>query len=242
MANENMLEWGHSIIVIDETVKVTKKFLENDSAFLVGKNAHNKNSRGNQYTKFIEASGEDIADFLGWGKAKIFDSLKRIKAIEKGDVDKQAIELLPSPSHAKEFTRAVSKTDFTPQEQRKIANEISNKGMGKRDVKGIIEVANFKKKYPRGEKKKVDSRVLYFAHKLGFIADDISSLSQNIKKLKLMHNEIKNIQGKKGVWNVQQFFLCIGVLQRHINEFLEVMEEDEELTEENINTLKQLKQ
>jgi hypothetical protein len=37
MANENMQEWGHSIIVIDETVKVTKKFLENDKRFLVGK-------------------------------------------------------------------------------------------------------------------------------------------------------------------------------------------------------------
>jgi len=26
MANENMLEWGHSIIVIDETVKVAKEY------------------------------------------------------------------------------------------------------------------------------------------------------------------------------------------------------------------------
>ena len=242
MANENMLEWGHSIIVIDETVKVTKKFLENDSAFLVGKNAHNKNSRGNQYTKFIEASGEDIADFLGWGKAKIFDSLKRIKAIEKGDVDKQAIELLPSPSHAKEFTRAISKTDFTPQEQRKIAHRIIIGEYGKRDVKGIVDVAAFEKKYGTGKQTKTNQIVIDFAHKLLFIAGDMSTLSQNIKKLKLMHNEIKNIQGKKGVWNVQQFFLCIGVLQRHINEFLEVMSKDNELTEENINTLKQLKQ
>jgi len=188
------------------------------------------------------ASGEDIADFLGWGSAKIFDSLKRIKAIEKGDIDKQAIELLPSPSHAKEFTRAVSKTDFTPQEQRKIANEISNKGMGKRDVKGIIEVANFKKKYPRGEKKKVDSRVLEFEQKLLFISSDMTHLSDDFLKLKIMHNEIKSIQGKKGIWKVQMLFASIGKLQRRINEFLEVMAEDTELTEENINTLKQLKQ
>ncbi|RMZ49611.1 hypothetical protein EB822_11240 [Flavobacteriaceae bacterium PRS1] len=64
MANENMQEWGHSIIVIDETVKVAKKFLENDSTFLVGKKLKTSNN-----SKL--ASGEDIADFLGWGKAKI---------------------------------------------------------------------------------------------------------------------------------------------------------------------------
>jgi len=87
------------------------------------------------------ASGEDIADFLGWGSAKIFDSLKRIKAIEEGSVDKQAVEYLETPSHAKNFIQAIRKENFTPQEQRKIAKEITSKGMGKRDVKGIIDVA-----------------------------------------------------------------------------------------------------
>ena len=40
-----MQEWGHSIIVIDETVKVTKKFLENDKRFLVGKSRSKHNPR-----------------------------------------------------------------------------------------------------------------------------------------------------------------------------------------------------
>ena len=74
MANENMQEWGHSIIVIDETVKVTKKFLENDKPFLVGKNG----SKYNPYYKG-QASGEDIANFLGWGSAKNAESFINIE-------------------------------------------------------------------------------------------------------------------------------------------------------------------
>jgi hypothetical protein len=34
MANENMQEWGHSMAVIDETVKVTKEYLELDTNFV----------------------------------------------------------------------------------------------------------------------------------------------------------------------------------------------------------------
>jgi hypothetical protein len=59
MANENMQEWGHSIIVIDETVKVTKKFLENEEAFLPTKKASKwKNTKAENG----QASGEDIED------------------------------------------------------------------------------------------------------------------------------------------------------------------------------------
>jgi len=56
MANENMQEWGHSIIVIDETVKVAKKFLENDKMFLAGKKMSVKN-KGYQNG---QASGKDL--------------------------------------------------------------------------------------------------------------------------------------------------------------------------------------
>ena len=75
MANENMQEWGHSIIVIDETVKVAKKFLENDKMFLAGKKMSVKNKG---YQNGL-ASGEDIADFLGWGSAKNAESFINIE-------------------------------------------------------------------------------------------------------------------------------------------------------------------
>ena len=76
MANENMQEWGHSIIVIDETVKVAKEFLENDEAFLPTKKAtRHKNTKAERG----DVSGEDIADFLGWGSAKNAESFINIE-------------------------------------------------------------------------------------------------------------------------------------------------------------------
>jgi hypothetical protein len=76
MANENMSEWGHSIIVTDETVKVAKEFLENDEAFLPTKKASKwKNTKAENG----QASGEDIADFLGWGSAKNAESFINIE-------------------------------------------------------------------------------------------------------------------------------------------------------------------
>jgi len=74
MANENMSEWGHSIIVIDETVKVTKKFLENNPNFCVGKKLKTSNN-----SKL--ASGKDIAEFLGWLYLKVFGVGLRLKII-----------------------------------------------------------------------------------------------------------------------------------------------------------------
>ncbi|RMZ50879.1 hypothetical protein EB822_06265 [Flavobacteriaceae bacterium PRS1] len=78
MANENMSEWGHSIIVTDETVKVAKDFLENNINFFSGKKASKwKNTKAENG----QASGEDIADFLGWGSAKNAESCINIDTI-----------------------------------------------------------------------------------------------------------------------------------------------------------------
>ena len=78
MANENMSEWGHSIIVTDETVKVAKDFLENNINFFSGKKASKwKNTKAENG----QASGKDIAEFLGWLYLKVFGVGLRLKII-----------------------------------------------------------------------------------------------------------------------------------------------------------------
>jgi len=62
------------MVVIDETIKVAKEFLENDKRFLVGKSRSKHNPRWDG-----QASGEDIADFLGWGSAKNAESFINIE-------------------------------------------------------------------------------------------------------------------------------------------------------------------
>ncbi len=234
MANENMQEWGHSIVVTDETVKVAKEYLE----IRLPENESKYNNKG-------MVSSNDIANFLGWNQSKVAASLKRMRYIDEKIVDKKAVESLPSETHAEEFVKAISKTDLTPKEQRKIANEITDKGMGKRDVKGTIEVKAFEKKYPRGKKeseKKTDPRVIKFENHLLAVSNSIEPLTNDIKKLKQLHNEIKNISGGTAYRKARILFISIAELQRSINEFLEVMSKEEELTEDSINILKQITQ
>ncbi|RMZ49613.1 hypothetical protein EB822_11190 [Flavobacteriaceae bacterium PRS1] len=239
MANENMSEWGHSIMVTDETVKVAKDFLENNINF--GKFAKASKWKNTKAENGL-ASGVDISNFLGWDNHKVRESLKRLRLIEDGILSKEAVELFPNDYQANTFTVAVSKTNLTEKEQIKIAKSLDLK-KGHKDVKGAVEVAAFEKKYPRGigKEKKADSRVSNFEHKLIEISEQFDAASLNINALKEMHEEIKNISGIK-YHNVRILFISIAELQRHINQFLEVMSKDAELTEENINTLKQLKQ
>ncbi len=232
MANENMQEWGHSIIVTDETVKVAKEYLRLTT--------ENQPSTKNNNKDVI--SSYDIANFLGWNQNKVASSLKRMRFIDENKVDKTAVESLPSETHAETFATVISNKDFTPKEQQKIADKITSGGHGKRDVKGIIESAEFDKKYPRGKKKiKSDPRVIKFEHKLIQIASSMNPVSDDLLKLKIMHEEINNISTLKGQVNIKILFASIGKLQRRINEFLDVMSNDTELTKDNINTLKQLK-
>ena len=240
MANENMQEWSHSIVVIDETVKVAKNFLQANFS------EKEPTSKYSNKRHLYDISANDIANFLGWSNSKVSQSLKRLNLIESGTIEKQAVESLPSGSHAEEFATAisVSNVEFTPEEQNKIAKEITDSGVGKRKVKGIIEAKAFEKKYPNAGKNKEnkrDSRVITFEHNLLHISNDISNLSDKFLKLKSLHEEIKNISTRKGIDNLEIFFASIGSLQTRINSFLDVMSKDEELTEENINTLKQLR-
>lgn len=242
MANENMQEWSHSIGVIDETVKVAKEYLENDSLFLAGKRSQ-KRSRDEYKT---QASSKDIADFLGWSLSKVSQSLKRLNLINEGVIEKEAVESLPSSTHADEFVSAinVSKVKFTPQEQKEIVKEIIDSGEGKRQVKQRIEAKAFEKKHGSdfGKKKteKTDYKIKEFDRELGNIAHDISSLSDKFLKLKNLKDELQSVTSKEGMFNVKILFIAFGNLETRMQKFKNAMLEKTDITEEYIEEVKQL--
>lgn len=238
MANENMQEWSHSIGVIDETVKVAKKFLENNTQLFSGKKSNNNKLGAN-----------DISDFLGWNQSKVSQSLKRLSLIEEGTITKEAVESLPSSTHAEEFAKAIntSKVKFTPQEQNQIAKEIVESGEGKRKVKERIEAKAFEKKYGAdfGKKKteKKDKQIKEFDDALGQIADDISSLSDKFLKLTNLKEELKNVTSKKGLFNLKLLFMAFGNLETRMHRFQNAMVKNtEDITEDYLQEVKQLKQ
>ena len=229
MANENMQEWSHSIGVIDETVKVAKEYLELSAGAQVGR--------------------LKISDFLGWSERKVQNSLSRLNLINAGVIEKEAVENLPSSSHAEEFAKAIntSKVKFTPQEQRQIAKEIVESGEGKRKVKERIEAKAFEKKYGAdfGKKKteKKDKQIKEFDDALGQIADDISSLSDKFLKLTNLKEELKKVTSKKGLFNLKLLFMAFGNLETRMHRFQNAMVKNtEDITEDYLQEVKQLKQ
>jgi len=234
MANENMSEWGHDIKVIDETVKVTKEFLESDSKFLAAKNIQAK------YNK-KEVSAEDIASFLGWSKGGVHSSLLRINAIESGEVSKKAIETFTGTQKSQRFISEVKKHNFTPEEQEQIAKDIVKNEVPRADIQSVIKKKAHDRDYKKNKDKKTDPRIKKFDHELLHISYEIGQLSDKFSKLKSLTKEIKNISSKKGVDNLEIFFASIGKLQRKINKFLEIIGENNELTEDYTNEIKQLK-
>ncbi|MBN2481944.1 MAG: hypothetical protein JXB19_09400 [Bacteroidales bacterium] len=93
MANENMDEWKASIKVIDETVRVAKKFLE-EHPEEKSKSQNDLAIHGLQ--KGISKEAQIIGEFLKWGAMRISYSLERLKLIEEDIIDKEIIESMPT--------------------------------------------------------------------------------------------------------------------------------------------------
>ena len=241
MANENMQEWGHDITVIDETVKVTKKYLEDNFDFVAAKKSNNSKANNAK-----AASGKDIADFLGWNPNKVNTSLRRIEAIESGKVSKVALETF-QPEKSKHFLSAVSKHDFTPQEQEEIAKELVKDDVSRSDFKDRLEVKAHEKKYGAdfGKKKeeKKDNQILEFDRELGNIAKEITNLSDKFLKLKNLKDELQSVTSKKGLFNLKILFMAFGNLETRMQRFKDAMlENTEDITEDYIQEVKQLNQ
>ena len=191
----------------------------------------------------------DISDFLGWNLSKVTSSLKRLNLIDKGVIEKEAVESLPSGTHAERFASFISKAnvEFTLKEQKQIAKEIVDSGVGERKVKEIIEAKAFEKKYGAdfGKKKteKKDKQIKEFDDALGQIADDISSLSDKFLKLTNLKEELKNVTSKKGLFNLKLLFMAFGNLETRMHRFQNAMVKNtEDITEDYLQEVKQLKQ
>lgn len=242
MANENMQEWSHSVGVTDETVKVTKEYLENRPV----PRDRPISGRNKQYQN--QVNSPEIADFLGWSQGIVKESLKRLNLISEGIIEKEAVESLPTSRHADYFAKAIekSKVKFTPQEQRQIAKEIVDSGDSRDYVKQRIEAKASEKEYgadfgKKKQKEKANQEIKEFDDELGKIADDIKELSDKFLKLKNLKDELQSVTSKKGLLNLKLLFMSFGSLEIRMQKFKDAMTENtEDITEDYINEVKQL--
>ena len=169
MANENDESWGTNPKIIDETVRVTMAFLLKNPQIFPGKTGHGK--------KYI-ISGKDIVEFLdgNWNETRVYSSLERLGLIEKGSLDKEAVESMPRDKYARRFTSSAKKHKVTPEEQKRVAKRIVK---NEEFSENAIEDAFLEEKYGKQEKRQEKER--RFEDHLEKTTKKLNSLREDLK-------------------------------------------------------------
>jgi hypothetical protein len=122
MANENMDDWKATPQVIDETVRVTKQFLEDHPE---------------EYKKVTPTGGnldkigfKTISSFLGWPESRVSHSLERLKMIDDDKVEHSTFTELPTERAARNFVDVVKKYDIPKERQKAVIDRYKEKGGG----------------------------------------------------------------------------------------------------------------
>jgi len=215
MANENDESWGTTPKIVDETVRVTKKFLENHPNELkkvaptgatLGKAGHIIIS------KFLKGS---------WNETRVHYSLERLGAIETEEtdekhVDKEAIELMPTERAARDFVKAVKQIrHITPKQQRVAAKRIvKTQSYGESRVKAEL----LEEKLGLQKKKKEEEKTFEI-----FLEETTKRISRVVNDLQEIHkfkDELNSEFYSKAIekWS---FLSSLDLLATWINLFLD---------------------
>lgn len=150
MANENLDDWKMTPSVYTETVLVAKEYLDGELAkYETWDKCLNKNikalfsgTKGDfQHAKTKGVGQTTILKFLGgnWKQWVIQDALSTITSVEEKEIDREAINELPSAVHSRKFKAEVKKYKIPKEEQKGLAKQITKKNLGVREVSGHIE-------------------------------------------------------------------------------------------------------
>ena len=194
MANENDECWAITPGIVHETVRVAKKFLLSDRGRTLIKTKSPK--RKIDYHDSKEAF--QMAEFLGgnWNEARVYRSLLRLDSFAKGELDKKAVESLPSEKSARDFYAAVKMTKPSKKAQRIVAKKIVKSRSKENTEEGIIhgkyriETELFSAEHEdeekvRKAKAKADRQVrrLQFEKHLARVTDKGNGLRQELETL-----------------------------------------------------------
>uniref|UniRef100_A0A6M3JL93 ParB-like N-terminal domain-containing protein n=1 Tax=viral metagenome TaxID=1070528 RepID=A0A6M3JL93_9ZZZZ len=204
MANENV-ETNQSPSVINMTIEAIKDFLDCEFAkydsweeFRVNKSINPIFRLFESEPKFRTAKGQGVGQttilkFLNggrkegqWKQWKIQQALDTLKLSKDNVIDREAIEEFETLSEAEKFKKAVVEEKIPKKQQKKLAKEIVNSGIGKRGIGEKVREAAVGKSYSEAKKKKVKEVIKgipdidEFVEKL---ANSCDSLASDLKKV-----------------------------------------------------------
>lgn len=191
MANENMNEWDTNTMIIDETIRVTKKYLLSHEEIV--ESIYRILKIGRYRTKY-GISSRVISEFLGsglWYRERITKSLSRLKLEDEGELSKKAVGLLPHEYASEGFTERVKKMgDVTLEQQEQAAEKIvEGKRFDDLTIRDILvdETLGDKKKEPTEEEEKLRT----FGHLIEELARDTKKLHNKYLELLEVNRELK---------------------------------------------------
>ncbi len=218
MANENLENWKMSPAVINETVAVTKKFL--DGELDKYKNFNEFSSGTNTRTIFQDIESEPafrkikgstvgrriITKFLGgnWKEWMVKDALDNIGITfsnkQVARVDQKAVETFPSIRQGKEFKAATRRYNIPKERHREIAKTLVKDEVPSRQIQGrVAEYVAPKKSSPKEPKAPpmLDDKIVQLTVKMNDVYTELKRVQKflgHIQSSRIKANF--NLEGK----------------------------------------------
>ena len=179
MANENMETWTALPRVIDETVRVTKQFLED----------HPEEMKKLGQVKIGSVGADFISRFLGWKESRIGYSLERLKMITDDTIDKEVIDSFPTERAARNFISNVKEFDIPKEKQKAVADRYKETGSGERAMRNaVIEEVII----PKKKKESIDtSRTI--ENEIRAVDTLTSELQDKLLRLTTLYREVGGV-------------------------------------------------
>jgi len=179
MANENMEAWTALPRVIDETVRVTKQFLE----------GHPEEVKKLGQVKSGSMGADFISRFLGWKESRVGYSLERLKMITDDKIDREAIDSLPTERAARNFVTSVKEFDIPKERQKSVVEKYKETGSGERAMRNaVIEEVII----PKKKKESIDtSRTI--ENEIRSVDSLASDLQDKLLRLTTLYREVGGV-------------------------------------------------
>jgi hypothetical protein len=184
MANENMDEWKTTPAVIDETVKVTKQFLEEhpEEAAKCGQPEKSNKNDGSMGLSIISR-------FLGWNESRVKYSLERLKMIKDDTIDKEVIDSFPTERAARNFVSNVKEFDIPKEKQKAVAERYKETGSGERAMRNaVIEEVII----PKKKKESID-KARTIENEIRSVDYLVSDLQDKLLRLTTLYRELGGV-------------------------------------------------
>lgn len=195
MANENMEYWAATPAVIDETVRQTKRFLE-DNLEVAARYGDIKRIKDD-----CTIGRSLIAKFLGWNEGKVAYSLERLNLVDSGEIEPEVIAMFDTEGAARTFVSTLKEeknagTPIPKEKHREYIEKFKDAGNSKQRLKDIIiddkYTAPAKKKRPEND----------YIPKIENIVSDlnlkIEEFRDGLKTIRIIYDEIG---GVPDVWD-----------------------------------------